>query len=334
MARNFACLAFLSVSISRSRHHAVESFSATGQYGDSIKIVGLPGGQIQSLPGMYVKTFRRWIVEEINHDNVECATDEKKSSGSASSLVMEPIYGAGVSDLPYNGGWVNPTTIDELWWPKDLDTLQTRPVLNVLFKSGVLSYVSVGLDVRVPRYKHGQDGIEVISWRNYGMNSQPISRIWTSLSIAMEKLFHVEGFILLENYDESKNTQNHEVLFPSIDVQAVMQKVVTFVGEVDALSPIGEGFHIVSFPMSNIWVDVPNPELGMRMDEESGETNGATFKIVCMATSEPFATKLLDMDEDLLTMSSTSVLEVVVSRTANGRDSPYLPEPYKELYLS
>mmetsp|Transcript_880 Transcript_880/g.1631 ORF Transcript_880/g.1631 Transcript_880/m.1631 type:complete len:103 (+) Transcript_880:71-379(+) len=100
MARNFACLAFLSVSISRSRHHAVESFSATGQYGDSIKIVGLPGGQIQSLPGMYVKTFRRWIVEEINNNRVEYAADGTNCSDGASSLVVKPIHGAGVSDLP------------------------------------------------------------------------------------------------------------------------------------------------------------------------------------------------------------------------------------------
>jgi len=83
--------------------------------------------------------------------------------------------------------------------------------------------------------------------------------------------------------------------------------------EVDALSPIREGLDFVSFPMSNVWVDIANSEVGMRMDEESGETNGATSKIVGTATSEPFATKLMDVDEDLLTMSSTSVLEVEAS---------------------
>jgi len=58
---------------------------------------------------------------------------------------------------------VHPATADELRWPKDFDTLQTRPLLNVLFKSGGLSYVCVGLDVSVPRYKYGQDSIEVRS---------------------------------------------------------------------------------------------------------------------------------------------------------------------------
>ena len=53
-----------------------------------------------------------------------------------------------------------------------------------------------------------------------------------------------------------------------------------------------------------------------------------------MATSEPFASKLLDMDEDILTMSSTSVLEVGVVRTVEGGTSEYLPEPYKPLYMN
>ena len=69
-------------------------------------------------------------------------------------------------------------------------------------------------------------------------------------------------------------------------------------------------------------------------DKTTAEEDGIMYKIVCMATSEPFADKLLDMDEDILTMSSTSVLEVAVSRTAPGGESPYLTEPYKSLYLN
>jgi len=53
-----------------------------------------------SLPGMYVKPFRRWIVEEINNNRVEYAADGTNCSDGASSLVVKPIHGAGVSDLP------------------------------------------------------------------------------------------------------------------------------------------------------------------------------------------------------------------------------------------
>ena len=83
---------------------------------------------------------------------------------------------------------MNPTTVDELWWPGDLTALQIRPALNVLFRNGNLSYVSAGLDVRVPHASR--------SWRNYGLNSQPIARMWTTLDIAMESIFHVETFVL------------------------------------------------------------------------------------------------------------------------------------------
>lgn len=262
--------------------------------------------------------------------------DNDESNNCASmSLQMEPIKGAGLSNLPMDEGWVNPTGLAELWWPRDLTNLQIRPMLNVLFRNGMLSYVSAGLDVRVPHTTSDGDGEEeVTSWRNYGMNSQPIARQWTTLDIAMEKMFHVEGFVLLDNVDGSDDDEEkpqHTTLFPSLYTQEVMKRVATFIAEVDSLSPIAEGFHITSFPMMENWTDLPSPEVSKKV-EESGEDE-AMYKIVLFATSEPFGNKLLDMDEDILTMSSTSVLEVAVSRTARGGDSPYLTEPYKGLYL-
>lgn len=315
--------------------HSTHAFSAAS---DGIKIVGLPGGQVQSLPGMYVENFRRWIVDD-NEKNKVVDGDESMSSSSCASLKMEPIKGAGLfpENLP-DEGWVNPTTTSELWWPRDLPTLQIRPMFNVLFRNGVLSYVSAGLDVRtVPQ---NDDDVDV-SWRNYGMNSQPIARQWTTLDIAMEKLFHVEGFIVHDDSDDTNDNEQHEVLFPSLNVQEVMQKVATFISELDSLSPLAEGFHIASFPMMQHWTDLP-PSAPKGSENTLGEKKGKVdttdsnviYKIVCLATSEPFANKLLDMDEDLLTMSSTSVLEVDVSRTARGGDSPYLTEPYIGLYLN
>ena len=114
-----------------------------------------------------------------------------------------------------------------------------------------------------------------------------------------------------------------------------MQKVATFIAELDSLSPLAEGFHIVSFPMTDDWTDLPHPKGASGDDDGKGDdATESLYRIVCLGTSEPFANKLLDMDEDILTMSSTSVLEVLVSRTAKGGDSQYLPEPYKELYLN
>ncbi|KAK1738255.1 hypothetical protein QTG54_010924 [Skeletonema marinoi] len=277
----------------------------------SIKIVGLPGGKVESLPGMYVNSFRRWIAEEEEQSNNNDDNGEMNSCAS-NTIKIEPIAGAGIS---IDEGWVNPTSTADLFWPLDVK-LQARPALNVMFKQGVLSYASPGLDVRVPH----NDG----SWRNYGMNSQPIARQWTSLEIAMEQMFHIESFIL--HKESTADDIKHTTLFDSMDIKNSMQKVATFIGEIDPLSPLNSGFHIVSFPLIDRFSDLPCPELTEDENEE-------IYKIVMLGTSEPFGSKLLDMDEDILTMSSTSALEVVVARTVKGKDSEYLPEPYKPLYI-
>ena len=160
---------------------------------------------------MYVKSIRRWIEVE-------------EGGGGNGIIQLEPIPGAGgvgIRDDDDDGipsGWVDPTSTSDLWWPRDLDSLQVRPALNVLFRSGVLSYVSAGLDVRVPTRRRNDgcrgggdvreddgDGIAAVvaapppsssSWRNHGLNSQPIARQWTTPGIAYERMFHVEGFVL------------------------------------------------------------------------------------------------------------------------------------------
>jgi len=120
-----------------------------------------------------------------------------------------------------------------------------------------------------------------------------------------------------------------------------LQKVARFVAELDPSSPLALGFHIASVPMTKHWIDLPTTNTndgdtvtGKSDDEnDDDETEVVAYKIVCMATSEPFASKLLDLDEDVLTITSSSVLEVDVSRIAPGAESIYLTDPYKELYL-
>ena len=285
--------------------HIQSTFGFSSIPSSDIKIVGLPGGKIEYLPAMYVESFQRWIVEDNNDE--ECKD----------KLKLQPILGAGLRN---DEGWVNPTTTDKLWWPADISTLQTRPMLNVLFKNGILSYVSMGLDVRVPYVD--ENGAKS-TWRNYGLNSQPIARIWTTLDIAMEKLFHVEGFIV-QNQKEGDELKHEELFQPIYASRSIEEVANLFAGEVDEPS-LAKGFHIVSFPMSKYYLDLPISKLG------NDEPNA--YKIVCFATSEPFASKLLELDEGILEMSGTSVLEVQVERTEGGGKSEYLPEVYKRLYL-
>ena len=159
------------------------------------------------------------------------------------------------------------------------------------------------------------------------MNSQPIARQWTSLEIAMEQMFHIESFIL--QTDSTDGDIKHTTLFDSMDIKNALQKVATFIGEIDSQSPLNSGFHIVSFPLIDRFSDLPCPS---QTDDEDKIESEEIYKIVMLGTSEPFGSKLLDMDEDILVMSSTSALEVVVARTIAGKDSEYLPLPYKPLY--
>eukprot|EP00984_Skeletonema_dohrnii_P014228 scaffold5958_cov90-Skeletonema_dohrnii-CCMP3373.AAC.2 len=93
----------------------------------SIKIVGLPGGKVESLPGMYVNSFRRWIAEEEEQSNNINNDDNGEMNSCASNTIkIEPIAGAGIS---IDEGWVNPTSTADLFWPLDVK-LQARPALN------------------------------------------------------------------------------------------------------------------------------------------------------------------------------------------------------------
>lgn len=362
-----------------------------------IQIVGLPGGQVQSLPQRYAGAFRRWIVT----NNIVTTDDDSDNDSDTGIKSMEAILGAGGHYK--TAGWVDPTTTNELWWPNDLTSIQARPTLDILVRNGVSSYVSAGLDICVPTttfskssFSEEEKEAEKKSWRNHGLNSQPISRQWTTLDIALEYNFHIEGFIVglqQQSHDQCDGiepiapsssiiddaevdaTPNKErineatTLFPQINndkVRNAINAVTTYLAEADdddeqllssSSSPsLLKGFHIISYPLMKEWIDLPSSlsltttssgnESGSEdnHDKENDSTNINTmeesvlYTIICMGTSEPDASKLLgvnsddDMDEELLIMSATSVLEIDIIPTMGGGKSQYLPEVYKNLY--
>ena len=65
------------------------------------------------------------------------------------------------------------------------------------------------------------------------------------------------------------------------------------------------------------------------------QTLWTSYKLVCFATAEPDASELLTLDEDLVAMSATSVLNVDVAIAASGSESEYLMLiPFFELSTS
>mmetsp|Transcript_10397 Transcript_10397/g.15736 ORF Transcript_10397/g.15736 Transcript_10397/m.15736 type:complete len:334 (-) Transcript_10397:15-1016(-) len=305
----------------------------------NIKIVGEVGGT-QFLPGSYVSTFPRWTAES------------KEGPPYDETVTLSRLIGSGINRSTETSQttahqFVDPTSNEELWWPADLETIQVRPTVEFLLKSAMPTYVLAGLEVRVPS-KVSKDGRH---WKNFGMNSQPLASQWTSFNIAVETGFRVETYIgkaLLENKSKNADGEDEEIVQWSEFGNAAKEpnssrldeeerivessqgtlRAIEILGNLlaslDEDSPLSEGMHIISIPVSGReWIDLPNPSIKDADD---------TYKIVSVGTVEDDAKGLLSLDEDMIALSAASVLNVEVSRIAPGGESEYLPQAYVPLY--
>lgn len=289
-----------------------------------IRIVGLPGGAPQILPAQYVKSFQRWSISKNNDD--ESSDSDSDSNSDEPSWTLVGLPGAS-SDLEGSdsGGFVDPTSTDELWWPVDIQKLQVRSTLDVILQRGSPAYVAGGMHVRVPP-EVSANGAE---WRNYGLSSQPLARQWTTFGFAVEPNFRVETFLgrgsssepdweYLSTFDaipkeKSNNSGSSKCMRNAIETLGI------FLSGLDETSPLSQGFHVLSIPVDKGWIDLP------ALDQEP-------YALVSLATAEPDAKELLTMDSDIVTMTATSILAVEVSQTEAGGKSDYLPEAYRPLY--
>ncbi len=284
---------------------------------------------INKISGSYVNTIPRWTLEssqnELNPDKITLSLKQLIGSGSLSPSQQD----GGVSQPQTVQQFVNPISNDELWWPLDIQTIQIRPSLDVFMNSASPSYLLAGLQVRVPP-SSSKDGQE---WKNFGMKSQPIASQWTSFGLAVENGFRVETFIgKMQNNDNEQDNEgiDWEPLYSLDDDEqsCYSQKNAAasstsnaieifggFLAELDENSPLASGMHILSIPVDNHWRDLPSPNL------EKNEQ----IRIASIGTVEPDAMELLSMDETLVEMSATSLLNINVLRIAPGSESEYIP---------
>ena len=217
-----------------------------------VNIVGLSGGQIQSLPTGYVQSFPRWQVDDDNRlQKFEC------------------------------GGVV--TDLDVEW----SDMLQARPSVEFLFKGGIPTYVMAGV-----QFRHRDSPNESV---NGAVRSCPLARQWTTFAFAAEPNFRIELF----EQEGSAVTAWRFGEDPAQQMQDALQVLGITASQLDEQSPLSEGFHIVSLPLQIEWADVPEPR-------------GSGYKVSCLATAEPEASELLSIDQSLVEMTASSVLEFQV----------------------
>jgi hypothetical protein len=204
------------------------------------KIVGVLGGT-QHLPASYVDTFSRWRIDD--SDQIIPVSSEECALDKESST-----------------------------------TIRMQPTINFLLKSGVPSYMFVGLQVEEGK----------------AMQINHFAQQWTTFDTAAEPNFRVELFM---SQPDGKTVQRLGVVDAKRINQAVEQlgKALSTTGVEDLAS----GFHIVEFPL--------------KMDMEVLEMargKGGTMMLTCLATSEPDASRLLRIADKELEKTAASKLQV------------------------
>jgi hypothetical protein len=256
---------------------------------DDIRIVGMPGG-VQVLPAQYVSKISRWIL----------------TGTSAKTYALEAIP----TDATNNDGFVNPTSTTQLWWPMDLPQLQVRPTLDIVLQNGHPKYACGGLDVRVPTSSSDDVTKE---WRNHGLNSQPLARQWVTFGQTAVPGFHVEAFMGI-NVEEGQVEWKALSSTNKKNVYQPLELFGKFWAGLDESSPLSEGFHAVSIPVTHEWFQLPG--------------DAVPLALMSLATAEKDVRGLISQPST----TTTSLLAVDVIQTAPGSESEHLPEAYKDLY--
>jgi hypothetical protein len=132
-----------------------------------VNIVGLPGGGTQSLPTTYVQTFPRWQV-------TATTTNDDDDDGKETTVVKKDVVTAGRSNVNLSLDWS--------------PTLQARPALEFLIKSGIPTYVMAGLQLQ------HQSSSSDNNISNNNIKSIPLARQWTTFGYAVEPNFRIEVF--------------------------------------------------------------------------------------------------------------------------------------------
>eukprot|EP00957_Ditylum_brightwellii_P152301 11595245-Ditylum_brightwellii.AAC.1 len=115
------------------------------------------------------------------------------------------------------GGWVSPSSFEQLWLPMDLPPPTASAALGLVLKDGILCYAFPTVET-VLAMRDGK------AWHNRGLNSLPLAKTWMpffnvvnadTLSLAC---YHC-SMPSEENDDNSKQKQEEEwkAAFPRID---------------------------------------------------------------------------------------------------------------------
>jgi hypothetical protein len=106
---------------------------------------------------------------------------------------------------------------------------------------------------------------------------------------------------------EGDGTDERLALFGPDDVNMALQRLgVALSMESEHSEQLNQGFHIISIPMNDEWISVTKNE---------EHTLGGLSTITCMVTAETEPRELLTLDDSLLELTATSLLQFDLKST-------------------
>lgn len=314
----------------------VEGISTSGKQFIQIRGAGIP----QNLPTSATNNWKIWTFDSVDGTllRVEGAGDAD-GGGSA-------------------GGWVNPTSVDQLFLPADLPAPRIRPALGMAINNGMLRYAmpSVVASLETPQRV----------WRNRGLCSLPRAAVWLDLlspylTESLQDLLVLTMFgksapdvRFLEDQDGSAaweslvgrsdrlnyaaTIRSEPVRGPAVALQEnvvqsrhgffhlhvhhLYQRLKQLLESGQLPQEMYDGFHFVDIPVCR---------------EDSGVeplfVPLPQYELAAYLGSFPDTSRLLELeDSSVLDSEPIAELRLRIKNVAAGGTSEFLPEVYRDLY--
>ena len=242
------------------------SLSSSIQSKNFIELTNLNNnnGQKQTLPSSFIETWPTWVLEE---------------NGTLSRI----------PDEESNTGYVNPTSIDELWQPIDLKRPDMKLSLGLHVRSGELRHAMPAIDI-----SYG-DGLH----RNRGLCSVPIAHSWVDFgSLALSDWKRLQLKISSKQLENQKWTQLS--ISKEGAISQAIERAMLFLSQTPP-DDMAEGSHLINVVVDADVVDVPktNHEVRVTLVEEEEEVIGSLQVVVSASMSGSESEYLPDVYKEL-----------------------------------
>ncbi|CAJ1948967.1 unnamed protein product [Cylindrotheca closterium] len=226
----------------------------------------------QSLPVSFIQDWPTWVLDE-----------EGK-----------------LSRIPDGDGFVQPTSVDEIWHPIDLKRPAVKLAMGLHVREGTIRHVMPAIDLSYDGGAH----------RNRGMCSVPRAHSWIDFSLSMDEWENYKIMMFAKDTKDDKSWENLKVS-PIGEIPRAIERATVCLSE-DAPDEMGTGSHILHVILSDesnteSQLDCPRHALRVTMDDEEVSSANAAEE-------------------------ASGVLDVVVSSTIAGVESEFLPDAYRPLF--